>query len=193
MREAPTPRERVLAAAFGEFAAHGLAGARISRIAEAAKTSKERVYAYFASKEDLYAAVAAEQIHAVLDSVTLDVRNVPGYVGALFDYYVTHPDHLRLQAWARLEGDGGPSPRTRALIAQVNTIADAQAAGLIPDDIPALDILMMLRQLAGAWPSATELHSQADSADPAVIAERRAAVFTMATRLFPPTTGATRG
>jgi AcrR family transcriptional regulator len=189
MTEAPTPRQRVLAAAFGEFAAHGVAGARISRIAEAAKTSKERVYAYFDSKEDLYAAVAAEQIQAVVDSVTLDVRNVPGYVGALFDYYVTHPDHLRLQAWARLEGDRDTSPQTRSLIAKVKTIADAQAAGLIPDDIPALDILMMLRQLATAWPSATELHSQADPADPAVIAERRSAVVTMATRLFPPTTG----
>jgi hypothetical protein len=45
-----------------------------------------------------------------------------------------------------------------------------------------------LRQLATAWPSATELHNQADSADPAVIAERRSAAVTMATRLFPPAT-----
>jgi AcrR family transcriptional regulator len=188
MTQAPTPRERVLAAAFGEFAAHGQAGARISRIAEAAKTSKERVYAYFDSKDDLYAAVAAEQIQAVLDSVPLDVHNVPAYVGALFDYYVTHPDHLRLQAWARLEG-GGTNAQTRSLLAKVKTIADAQAAGLIPDDIPALDILMTLRQLASGWPSATELHSQANPADPAVIAERRSAVVTIATRLFPPATG----
>src|SRR5215217_5374336 len=41
------PRERVLAAAFIEFAVHGIAGARIDRIAKAAKTSKERVYVSF--------------------------------------------------------------------------------------------------------------------------------------------------
>ena len=37
----------------------------------AAKTSKERVYAYFRSKEELYAAVAADQLREVMDSAAL--------------------------------------------------------------------------------------------------------------------------
>ena len=187
MADNPTPRERVLAAAFAEFAAHGLAGSRIERIARAAKTSKERVYAYFRSKDELYAAVAADQMESIVNSATLDVRDLPRYVGDLFDYYVTHPDHLRLQAWARLEGGGDTTPETKALIARkLKSIADAQAAGLLPDDIPALDIMMMLAQLASAWATTTELHTQADPTDPAVIAERRTAVVTIAMHLFPP-------
>jgi AcrR family transcriptional regulator len=43
MAESPTPRERVVAAAFSGVAARGLSGARIDRIAAAAKTSKERL------------------------------------------------------------------------------------------------------------------------------------------------------
>lgn len=189
MAVVPTPRERVLAAALEEFAARGLAGARIERIAKQAKTSKERVYAYFRSKEELYGAVSTEQMQHVLQSTTLDVRDIPRYVGEVFDYFVEHPQLLRLQAWARLEGDGDTDPATHDLIAhKIRTIADAQADGLLPPDIPALDILMTISQLAQTWPSTTELHSQADPADPAVIAERRASAVAMATRLFPPAT-----
>ncbi|WP_373310185.1 helix-turn-helix domain-containing protein, partial [Streptomyces purpurascens] len=43
----------MLAAAMEEFAGHGIAGARVDRIAKLAKTSKERVYAYFRSKDAL--------------------------------------------------------------------------------------------------------------------------------------------
>ncbi|MET7403936.1 helix-turn-helix domain-containing protein, partial [Dactylosporangium sp. NPDC005572] len=50
--------DRIIAAAVTEFAQHGIAGARVERIARAARTSKERVYAYFRSKEALYRFVA---------------------------------------------------------------------------------------------------------------------------------------
>ena len=43
-------RDRILAAAKDEFATYGLAGARINRIAAQARASKDRLYAYFASK-----------------------------------------------------------------------------------------------------------------------------------------------
>ena len=76
-----TPKERVLAAALDEFARHGVAGARVRPDPRAAKTSKERVYAYFRSKEELYTAVAAEQLQRVMDSATLDPADLPGYVG----------------------------------------------------------------------------------------------------------------
>jgi AcrR family transcriptional regulator len=182
-----TPSERVLAAAFAEFATYGVAGARIDRIAETARTSKERVYTYFRSKEELYEGVAAAHMQAAIDSASLDVRDVPRYVGELFDYFVAHPAHLRLLSWARLERAGVTSPSTDDLIARkIKTIADAQTNGLITDEIPALDILMVIGQLATAWPSSTELHGQADSADPTVIAERRAAAVEIASRLFPP-------
>jgi len=186
--DSSAPRERVLAAAFSEFAGHGIAGARIDRIAKAAKTSKERVYAYFRSKDQLYAAVIAEQIRVVFDTVTLDVRDVPRYVGELFDFNVAYPELLRLVAWSRLENAGAPSPEANeVLAAKVQTIANAQTEGLIPDDIPALDILVLLTELAGGWLSSTEYHGLAAPADSKIVAERRAAAVKIASRLFPPT------
>src|SRR5215213_1186951 len=96
--DSSAPRERVLAAAFIEFAVHGIAGARIDRIAKAAKTSKERVYVYFRSKDEIYAAVIAEQIRVFLDAVTLDPHDIPRYVGELFDFNAAHPELMRLIA-----------------------------------------------------------------------------------------------
>jgi len=56
-------RARILDAALREFAAHGLAGARTERIAEAAGVNKALLYYYFEGKEKLYIA-ALESIAA---------------------------------------------------------------------------------------------------------------------------------
>src|SRR6185312_3269195 len=62
-------RERILAAAKTEFSARGLAGARINRIATDAHASKERLYAYFPSKEALFAAVTQRLVIDVAEDV----------------------------------------------------------------------------------------------------------------------------
>jgi AcrR family transcriptional regulator len=61
-RPRKTPRERLLDAATKEFAAHGLAGARIESIANRAKMNKQLVYHYFGSKQGLYEAVFEDNI-----------------------------------------------------------------------------------------------------------------------------------
>lgn len=182
-----TARERVLQAAFDEFAAHGVAGARIDRIAAAAKTSKERVYAYFRSKDELYLAVIAEMVRETMDNVQLDVHDLPGYVGEVFDFYVDHPDFLRFVHWGRLEDPRGFGPDAAAATeVKVAAIAAAQEAGVLPAQIPARDLLIFVFQLATAWLSAVEHHGDLDSTDPAVIAQRRAAAVAIAARVFGP-------
>lgn len=52
-------RERILAAAEAEFAAHGFAGARVERIAAVAAVNKQLLFHYFQSKVGLHQAVAA--------------------------------------------------------------------------------------------------------------------------------------
>ncbi|MDA0184517.1 TetR family transcriptional regulator [Solirubrobacter phytolaccae] len=186
-----TPKERVLAAALGEFAEHGVAGARVDRIARAAKTSKERVYAYFRSKEELYAAVAADQLQQVMDSTVLDPADLPGYVGELFDFYVQHPDMLRLVAWSRLEpnerlvglGDAGVA----SLRTKLDAIEQGQRDGVLDDAFEPIDVLMFLIHLSMGWLSAIEFHTLEDATDPAVLARRRAAAVLAAERLFPST------
>jgi len=54
VRDAEATRRAILASARAEFAAHGLAGARIDRIAARSGCNKERLYASFGDKEQLY-------------------------------------------------------------------------------------------------------------------------------------------
>lgn len=184
------PKDRVLAAALGEFARHGVAGARVDRIAKAAKTSKERVYAYFRSKEELYVAVAADQLQQVMDSTTLDPSDLPGYVGELFDFYVAHPEMLRLVGWGRLDVGDAPSGMgaagTRALETKLAAIAQGQADGVLDDAFDPIDVLLLLVHLSMGWSMAVEFHVLEDASSPDVIARRRAAAVLAARRLFPP-------
>jgi AcrR family transcriptional regulator len=53
---------KLKAAAVQEFAAHGLSGTRVERIAERAGVNKERPYKYFGSKEELFANVLSDEL-----------------------------------------------------------------------------------------------------------------------------------
>ena len=193
MSTVATPKERVLAAALDEFARHGVAGARVDRIARAAKTSKERVYAYFRSKEELYVAVAADQLRQVMDSAPLDPADLPGYVGELFDFYAQHPDMLRLVGWSRLEPNenliGLGEPGAASLRAKLEAIEQGQRDGVLDDAFEPIDILLLIVHLSMGWWSAVEFHTLEDATDPDVLARRRAGAVLAAERLFGPHRG----
>ncbi|HEY6489586.1 MAG: TetR/AcrR family transcriptional regulator [Terracidiphilus sp.] len=73
-------RTRILDSALSEFAAHGLAGARTDRIANAAGVNKALLYYYFESKENLYLA-ALESISAKVRDRTMAVFLCEGSAG----------------------------------------------------------------------------------------------------------------
>ncbi|MFC7648454.1 TetR/AcrR family transcriptional regulator [Streptosporangium lutulentum] len=106
-RDADRTRRRLLEAATVEFAALGIAGARVDRIAEAAGCNKAMIYAYFGNKDRLFDAVFTAQVADFLDQVHLDASDLPGYAGRLFDRYEDHPETLRLATWYRLERPRG--------------------------------------------------------------------------------------
>lgn len=56
-RNPSAARRRILAAAAGEFAEHGYAGARVDRIATVARLNKRMLYHYFGDKQGLFLAV----------------------------------------------------------------------------------------------------------------------------------------
>uniref|UniRef100_UPI000A62305E TetR/AcrR family transcriptional regulator n=2 Tax=Pseudomonadota TaxID=1224 RepID=UPI000A62305E len=66
LRDADRSQAAILLAAREEFAGHGLAGARMDRIAERADVNKRLIYYYFGSKDDLFL--------AVLERVYADIR-----------------------------------------------------------------------------------------------------------------------
>ncbi|MEW5922686.1 MAG: TetR/AcrR family transcriptional regulator [Candidatus Zixiibacteriota bacterium] len=69
---------KILAAARAEFAAYGLAGARVDRIAEQSGINKAMIYYHFGSKENLYQEVIKEVIAGIaafLSKVSTEVAS----------------------------------------------------------------------------------------------------------------------
>ena len=67
--------DRILAMARDAFAEHGFDGARLENIAKAAGVTKQLVYHYFKTKEDLYGVVldrVSDEVLAMLDSPDYD-------------------------------------------------------------------------------------------------------------------------
>ncbi|MFF4276450.1 TetR family transcriptional regulator [Streptomyces sp. NPDC001536] len=189
---ADSTRDRILTAARAEFARYGIAGARITRIAKAARTSTERLYAYFRSKEELYGFVAGQEMAAVTEATRLDTTDLPEYAGRVHDYFLRHPDRFRLMSWGRLElaGDTAQAATREIVHRKVELLRKAQEAGHLDPAWDPVDILVLLNQIAMAWAAQ---HDLADAAagqvrDPSPEA-RRAAVVAAVQRLFPATTG----
>src|SRR5258708_13540653 len=89
--DATDTKRRLLKAAYEEFSARGLAGARVARIAAAAKANKQAIYAHFGNKDDLFDRVIDDHIRQLLDAVPFTPEDLPGYAAAPFDYLTEHP------------------------------------------------------------------------------------------------------
>lgn len=188
-----TTRDRILTAATDEFAQYGLAGARIDRIAGRAKTSKERLYAYFRGKQQLYRFVAERELTAMNEATHLDAADLPAYAGRVHDHFMAHPDHLRLMQWGLLDIAGAQTPNDpfeagvrEVLLDSVEEIRRAQVAGQLDPAWDPIDIMVVVTQIALAWswqPGIVDLVRE-HVRDPSAAA-RRAAVITAVTGLFP--------
>ncbi|MFE0672260.1 TetR family transcriptional regulator [Streptomyces sp. NPDC058867] len=195
---ADSARDRIVTAATAEFSRHGIAGARIERIAKSARTSKERLYAYFRSKEDLYATVAAHELTAVAEATRLDPTDLPGYAGRVHDYFTAHPERLRLMNWGRLElGDGRPAAPDDPIRATVRhkteQLRKAQTAGHLDPAWDPADILVFVNQLAMSWAGQTDLVPGDEIERARFLSARRAAIVTAVQRLFPAMTAERSG
>ncbi len=107
-------KERILAAATTEFAEHGVAGARVDRIAVAAEANKRAIYDYFGDKKALFAAVLERMLSRCADAVPVE-PDLAAYARKLFDYHAANPEALRLLMWEALEMGGRevPAEQTR--------------------------------------------------------------------------------
>ncbi|WP_410873125.1 TetR family transcriptional regulator [Nocardia sp. A7] len=176
-------RERILTAAKAEFAEFGIAGARINRIAAAAHASKDRLYAYFPGKNELYAAVTERWTSETSNEAAMSADDLPAYAGRLFDHFLAHPDNARLQAWAELEPSGEiPQVLRRTIDTKIAELRRGQREGLITTDIPAPIMLRMLTDLART--SAT--HTMTGSSDAGRTAAQRAATVSAVARMVAP-------
>jgi TetR/AcrR family transcriptional regulator len=149
-------RERILAAALEEFAAHGYAGARVDAIARRAGLNKQLISHHFGGKEALYRAVMGERRSRPGGELTGHPAAYPDGLAALFDRGRTDPLFVRVLLWEALEGAGpGDTDRPeadtdvrRALYEErITWVRAEQSAGHLPAD---LDPRLLYLSLVGA-------------------------------------------
>lgn len=169
MSQADKTRRRILEAATEEFARHGIAGARVDRIAEGSGMSKPMIYAYFGPKERLFDAVFDSHVVSNSDRVPFAANDLPGYAALLYDDYLADPALVRLIMWKRLERleDGylyaGYEGRDQE---HLGHIAEAQRNGAIRADLEPGDVWSLLIATAATWAqnSVTNVATGADGA-----------------------------
>jgi AcrR family transcriptional regulator len=172
-------KARLLDAALAEFADHGIAGARVDRIAERAGANKRLLYVYFGNKEQLFETVVGRALGELADAVPFTPEDLPRYAAALFDHLITHPRLMRLATWKLLERPEVVPAEVDAYRSKLEALARAQRAGRLSDALDPVDLLILVLGLAGAWfaasPALRGLAAQ-DPAWPERLATHRAAV-----------------
>ncbi|WP_053715422.1 TetR family transcriptional regulator [Saccharothrix sp. NRRL B-16348] len=190
-------RRRLKEAAVVEFAAHGLAGTRVERIAARAGVNKERLYNYFGDKEQLFHAVLSDELAKIAAAVPFDpesLRDVGEYAGRCFDYHVANPHLVRLLQWEALAyGDGAvPDEEGRAAHYQrkVEAFRTAQSDGAVPPSPDAADLVLLIMSLTSWWQAVPQVARMVTG--PLDLAHRRAAVVEAARRMVSAQVTATR-
>ncbi|MEU9832300.1 TetR family transcriptional regulator [Streptosporangium sp. NPDC048047] len=146
-------RDALLSAARAEFAAHGIAGARVDRIAERAGVNKERIYGYFGSKEKLFDQVMITVMDELTAAVAMPGDDPVEYVARLHDYYGTHPELVRLLMWESLHYRDGELEGQEHRVAKCERKAESLAVGLGRE--PSQETARTMMTLIGlaAWPA----------------------------------------
>ncbi len=125
----------------------------MDRIAERAGVNKQRLYANFGDKEQLFQHVVSDALDELSQVVALDDGTDPAaYVARVFDYHRTKPELLRLLLWESLHYGEKPLPneedRTALYEAKLSSLAERTGTPLSRDT---RHLLLSLIGLA-AWP-----------------------------------------
>lgn len=102
-RQPEVTREKILEAATAEFAASGLGGARVDKIARRAGANKRMLYHYFGNKEDLFLAVMERTYEHIrereralnLEALT-PVEAMRKFIRFTFNYFNENPHFVNL-------------------------------------------------------------------------------------------------
>jgi AcrR family transcriptional regulator len=188
-RDSQETRQSIFDAATAEFAEHGIAGARVDRIATSARANKQLIYVHFGSKRKLFEAVVAEHVRRFMEAVPFDATDLPEWVGNAFDFFVAHPEVPQLGAWHALEP--GESKHRIAVIEdaiahRTREIRRAQALGIVDSSIDPAELLAIVNALARAWVVAPPERSPPVGAGSRSVKRRRAAVVETTRRLVTP-------
>lgn len=144
MKGARDSRGAILQAGRAEFAARGLAGARVDRIARSAGVNKQLIFYYFGSKTGLYLATLNDLLDMVRnageasmnDTEMADAR-LQRSVLAVQQALESLPSLASILAHHTPTTEAGPIAQITDLLAQPirQAVRDGQAVGLFRDDV----------------------------------------------------------
>ncbi|MFA7555720.1 MAG: TetR/AcrR family transcriptional regulator [Spongiibacteraceae bacterium] len=132
--------DKILIAAEKEFSLRGIDGAKIENIARDAGVTKQLIYHYFKTKNQLYCAILEEvsndmKIITNLDAYTdlSPIEAIKRFINAIFDEFIKHPSYTAFTLDQALHGGKHITqassfiPSTRTYIQKI--IAPALSAG----------------------------------------------------------------
>lgn len=104
-------KQKILKTSFKLFAEKGFHGTKINDIAYSADVNKQRIYAYFNSKENLFSAAVSHAYQLLAESeenfLNLTEKDIPDLTRKLlennFRFHIKNPSFWRILAWSNLE------------------------------------------------------------------------------------------
>jgi AcrR family transcriptional regulator len=151
-------RERILEVATEQFAAKGLAGARVDEIAREARANKQAVYYYFADKLGLYHEVLGHMVQESSQKIRAEAKKKTlAEKMRLLTHTGTHPNSVRWQrllSWEALEANPNENEivreddRNGAWQRHVASVQAAQENGEIDPDLDPELIALALVSMA---------------------------------------------
>jgi TetR/AcrR family transcriptional regulator len=173
-RDLNRTRERIMAAAQKEFAAHGFAGARTDTIARRARVNERMIFYCFDSKEGLYKAVLAQKLSAKASIIeSTPDGDFPTCLVRRFATTCADIDALRMWQWEALDRRNrklvAEEERRAYLQSEVERWRQAKAAGSLPADADVEILLLVSVALCTfplAMPQVTSLVTGMDPLDP---------------------------
>lgn len=188
MSRADATKARILQAATDEFATHGIAGARVDRIAKAAAANKNLIYIYFCSKDQLFDAVFDAHVTHGLDSVPFTPDDLPEYAGRIFDYCQKRPEVIRLATWHRLERgdshDRDPAVAAAGAPREAGGACRGPEGGGIGTGFSPAALLTFVLSIALAWNPTNATGMPASTIEAESIDDRRRAIVAAVRRLL---------
>lgn len=194
MRNAEATREKILDAAMAEFSAHGVAGARVDRIAATAGCNKNLIYIYFENKETLFATLLRRHLTRVYEELRFTPDDLPGYAVRLFDFSVANPDLMRLMAWFSLEKTvDSPPERQQAIDAKLSAIRQCQDDGAVSSAFPPAFLMTLVMNIATGWSATSPFGPSIDPAAATDLPALRNSIAQAVTLLTAPPTNRSAG
>ena len=192
-RDASATRARIFTAASDEFAQHGIAGARVDRIAKSAQANKAQIYEYFGPKEELFETVLEHELLRLITEVTTPEtsEDIPEFVGKAFDFHAAHPNLVKLLHWEALYFGDKQVPGEKGRTAFYNERSERLGKALVNSvrdtKLDPRHLHFILVSLATSWfamPQLARFHLNEDPFSERSLEEQRRHIVELTTRIL---------